>query len=249
MFSTAPVDVTAKNLYDSKIKKLKKEDKKFMEVGQIASQHITRLTEWINEHKKLALADYILITSLNKEAAELGDNNRRHINAALNEVIEALEACEEKCDGEEETMYSTAQEYLSGANRVFAAKIARVMLKITTNYGLILAKHNKKVSEERGGTTQNTQATTPTITPSSSIQHIAPAFSTKELTWGSGMDEYNEWKAKVSNFFTGNENNYLWGHTKSMIIATLDAKSSRFVESYTKDDTPCLLYTSPSPRD
>ena len=90
MFSTAPVDVTAKNLYDSKMKKLKKVDKKFMEVGQIASQHITRLTEWINEHEKLALADYMLITSLNKEAAGLGDNNRRNIDAALNEVIEAL---------------------------------------------------------------------------------------------------------------------------------------------------------------
>ena len=131
-------------------------------------------------------------------------------------------------------MYSTAQEYLSGANRVFAAKIARVMLEITTNYGLILAKHDKQVAEERGGTEQNIQATTPTITPSSSIQHIAPAFSAKELQWGSGMDDYNEWKSNVSNFFTGNENNYLWGHTKSMIIATLDAKWARFVESYTK---------------
>ena len=74
------------------------------------------------------------------------------------------------------------------------------MLEITKEYGAILANHDKNMAEKTGGTQQTTQATTPTLTPSSSIQHIAPAFSAKELAWGSGMDEYNEWKTKVSNF-------------------------------------------------
>ena len=48
----------------------------------------------------------------------------------------------------------------------------------------------------------------------------------------------NEWKAKVTNFFTGNETNYICGHMKQMIITTMDAKWSKFVESYIKDDPP-----------
>ena len=73
MFSMAAVDVTAKDLYDTKMRKLKKLDKKCMEVGKIATEHIKRVTDWINEHGTLALSDYKLISSLNKEAAELGN--------------------------------------------------------------------------------------------------------------------------------------------------------------------------------
>ena len=185
-----------------------------MELGKQAINHIKRMTDWINEHGTSALADYKLITSLNKEAADLGDNTRRNIDTALKEVIKALDACEDECQGEEQQLYMVAQEYLPGANRVYAAKIATVMFEITNEYGKILTKHDNKVTPNRGGATQPAQTTTPTITPSSSIQHIAPTFSARELVWGTGMDEYNEWKAKVTNFFTGNEANYIWGHMK-----------------------------------
>ena len=113
-----------------------------------------------------------------------------------------------------------------------------VMFEITNEYGKILTKHDNKVTANRRGAAQPAQTTTPTITPSSSIQHIAPTFSAKELAWGTGMDEYNKLKAKVTNFFTRNESNYIKGHMKQMIVTTMDAKWSKFVESNIKDDPP-----------
>ena len=165
VFSTATEDVAAKALYDSKVKKLTRLDRNFVELAEIAAEHIKRASEYIEEHGTLAAAEYKLITSLNNEAAELGDTNRRTITAAFNEVNEALEACEDKCVGEEKKLYSTAQTYLKGTSRVYAAKVARVMLEITKEYGAIIANHDRNLAEKTGGTQQTTQATTPTLTP------------------------------------------------------------------------------------
>ena len=148
VFSTAAEDVAAKALYDSKIKKLTRLDTNFVELAEIAAEHIKRASEYIEEHGTLAAADYKLITSLNDEAAELGDTNRRTITAAFNEVNEALEACEDKTVGEEEKLYNTAQTYLKGTSRIYAAKVARVMLEITKEYGTIIANHERSLAEK-----------------------------------------------------------------------------------------------------
>ena len=181
--------IAARKLYDTKVRKLKKLDKTFMELGKQAISHIKRMTDGINEYGTLALADYKLITSLNKEAVELGDSTRRNIDAALKEVIEAIDGCEDECQEVEQQLYMVAQEYLSGANRVYSAKIATVMFEITNQYDTILSKHDNKMLEKREGAAQQTAAPTPTITPSSSIQHIASTFSAKELAWDTNLGQ------------------------------------------------------------
>ena len=62
IFSTADEDVKAKALYDSKVKKLTRLDANFVELAEIAAEHIKRASEYIAEHGTLAAADYKLIT-------------------------------------------------------------------------------------------------------------------------------------------------------------------------------------------
>ena len=121
MFSSVEKDTRARELYDTKVRKIKKMDKTFVEFGKEAEKHLKRVRDWINEHGTLSTSDYRLITTLNKEAADLGDTTRQSIDNALKEVKEALDQCEDDCQGVEQPLYIAAQEYLSGVNRVYAA--------------------------------------------------------------------------------------------------------------------------------
>ena len=109
----------ARESCNTKIRKLQKLDETFIQVGVDAEAHVTRLTQWINEHKILSTADYSLVNSLNKKATKMSNTTTEAIKTALEEVGKAIKECEDETERDEQKLYLAAKKYLQGTNWVY----------------------------------------------------------------------------------------------------------------------------------